>query len=536
MNPKFIGVTSALLVMFCGPAMAHDIHPTRSASSLGKQGSFDSLQMKGVGTVEVPVDADAAAKRLSKAITFRTISNQDRKDFDEKTFTDFQQFLADSYPLVHKTLKREILGDPRRFSLLYTWQGKNPSLPAVVLMGHQDVVPVVPGTEKQWEHEAYSGDIAGGYIWGRGSLDDKIMIMAILEAVEMHLKQGFQPTRTIYLVFGQDEEVMGLEGVQVVVKELQARGVKEVAMVLDEGLPLTTGLFPEISGPIALIGTAEKGYATLGLKVEGVGGHSAMPPDHSNIGILARAITKLEDKPFPYRITQAVRDQFRFLGPELPEKNREVFADVAFGKDAATTAPPAFEYSESPSVMFTGQSTSEEQFIKYMLSGRQTTAMLHTTTAVTMINGGVKENVLPPFASTLVNFRILQGETVPSVIEHVKKIIDDERVQVTALPGKIDPSPVSDPYGKEYKLIEKSIRQTWGTPDLLVSPYLMIGGADAKYFATTIAKNVYRFTAVRVESAADAARWHGVNERVLVSEYPRSIGFFHNFITNAEEL
>jgi len=171
-----------------------------------------------------------------------------------------------------------------------------------------------------------------------------------------------------------------------------------------------------------------------------------------------------------------------------------------------------------------------------MLTSPLTTAMMHTTTAVTMVNGGVKENVLPPFASAVVNFRILQGETVKSVIEQVTKIIDDDRVTVTDISSSIDPSPVSDPYGEEYKLIEKSIRQTWGS-DLVVTPYLVIGGADAKWFAASgITENVYRFTAVRVESAADTGRWHGVNERVLVDEFARSIGFFHQFIANAQQL
>lgn len=507
---------------------------------------FDSLQMKNVAVVKVPVDADAAAERLSKAITFPTVSNQDRSDFDEKAFDDFHQYLVDTYPLVHANLKREILGDPRKFSLLYTWEGRDPSLAPVVLMGHQDVVPVVPGTEKEWEHDPFSGDIADGYVWGRGSLDDKVMILAILEAVEMHLEDGFQPTRTVYLVFGQDEEVMGLEGVRHVVSALQSRGVGEVALVLDEGLPLAPGLFPGIADPIALIGTAEKGYATLQLKVEGPGGHSAMPPRNSNIGILAEAVTKLEANPFPYRITQAVRDQFRFLGPELPEKYHEVLADVAFGGEREEAAPAdehrhrvhvhEHGHTNCPTAAWHAQTDSEDQFVKYMLSGAQTTAMLHTTTAVTMIDGGVKENVLPPIATALVNFRIVQGETVQSVVEQVKKVINDDRVEVTVLSDRVDPSPVSDPYGNEYRVIEKSIRQTWGTPDLLVSPYLVIGGADAKYFAATIAKNVYRFTAVRVESAADTARWHGVNERVAVTEYARSIGFFHHLIANAEEL
>ncbi|TDQ19295.1 carboxypeptidase PM20D1 [Algoriphagus boseongensis] len=459
-----------------------------------------------VELVNVQVDADAAAKRLSEGIKFKTISNQDRTDFDENAFKEWHAFLEKTYPLTHQTLKKEILGDPRKFSLLYTWEGANKALAPVVLMGHQDVVPVVPGTESQWEHDAYSGDIADGYIWGRGSLDDKVMIMAILESIEMHLKKGLKPERTIYLVFGQDEEVMGPEGVSQVVKELESRGIKEIAMVLDEGLPLAPGQFPGIKAPTALIGTAEKGYLTLELKVSGPGGHSGMPPKNSNIGILALAITKLEANPFPNRITDVVRDQYKTMGPFLSEEQQKLIA-------------------------------KDDTFIEFMLTQPMTTAMIHTTTAVTMVNGGIKENVLPPFASALVNFRILQGETVASVVEHVNKVIDDKRVTVTELPASIDPSPISSSTGPEFQLIEKTIRQTWGTPDLIVVPYLVIGGADAKYFAASpMTKNVYRFTALRVESAADTQRWHGVNERVLITEYAKSIGFFYQFIGNLKEL
>ncbi|HEX9258257.1 MAG TPA: M20/M25/M40 family metallo-hydrolase [Acidimicrobiales bacterium] len=487
------------------------------------------------------VDRDAVAARLAEAIGFRTISNQDRDDFDEKAFDDFHAWLQVSFPLVHQHLEREVLGEPRAFSLLYTWKGKDPLLAPVVLLAHQDVVPVVPGTEQQWEHDPFSGDIADGYIWGRGSLDDKNMVLAILEAVEMQLAAAFQPTRTIILVFGQDEEVMGLEGVRHIVEVLQARGVHEVALVLDEGLPLTVGLFPGVTAPMALIGTAEKGYTSLELKVSGPGGHSAMPPKNSNIGILAQAITRLEANPFPYRVTQTVRDQMRFLGPELPEGAQSVLVDIAYGDDeqAADHDPHRHDehgHTNCPTAGWHHIADSREQFTKYMLSGPQTTAMMHTTTAVTMVSGGVKENVLPPLATAVVNFRILQGDTVDSVIEYVKSVVNDDRVHISALSSSIDPSPISDPYGDEYKMIETTIRQTWDLPDLIVSPYLVIGGADAKYFASTIAKNVYRFTAVRVESAADAARWHGVNERVLVDEHANSVRFFHNLIANIETL
>jgi carboxypeptidase PM20D1 len=170
-----------------------------------------------------------------------------------------------------------------------------------------------------------------------------------------------------------------------------------------------------------------------------------------------------------------------------------------------------------------------------MTSSPETRAMLHTTTAVTMVAGGIKENVLPPVATAMINFRILHGDTVESVTEDVRRIIGDDRVEVAPAPQAFGPTPVADAFGKEYGLIERSIRQTWDLPGLLVSPYLVIGGTDAKWFAP-VARNVYRLTAVRVESAADAARWHGVNERVLVSELPGTITFFHQLLGNVEGL
>jgi len=477
---------------------------------------LESMQMRDVPPVQVQVDAAAAAKRLAKAVTFPTISNQDRADFDANAYKGFHRFLETSFPRTHRALRREVVGDPRPFTLLYTWQGKEPSLAPVVILAHQDVVPVVPGTEGQWTHGAYSGDVADGYVWGRGSLDDKLPLMAVLEAIEMHLAKGFQPERTFYLVFGHDEEVMGGEGAAVAAKLLAERGV-QAALVLDEGAPITEGLFPGVSAPTALIGIAEKGYLTLELKVEAVGGHSSMPPAHSNIGILAQAITKLEAAPFPYRVTPSLRAQFRYLGAELPVEQHALLAAIAFGEERPNPEADA-------------------KLIESMQASPSARAGLHTTTAVTMMNAGVKENVLPPSARAVVNFRILQGETVASVTEAVNEIIGDERVQVSRMGRAVDPSPVSAIGGKEYALIEKTLRQTWSLPGLVVAPYLMIGGTDSKYFARSISSNVYRFTPIRVESEEDTKRWHGVNERVLVDEYAKSIGFFYLFMQNSTEL
>lgn len=454
----------------------------------------------------IDIDAMAAAKRLSGGIQFPTISNQDRTDFDIQAFEGYHRYLETTYPLVHKSLKRELLGEGREYSLLYTWEGTNPDLAPIVLMGHQDVVPVAPGTEGNWEHDAYSGHIDGKYIWGRGSLDDKIMIHAILEAIETQLKQGLQPERTIYLSFGQDEEVGGPEGTKHIVKVLQDRGIDEIALVVDEGLPITSGIFPGFDKPAALLGIAEKGYVTLEIEVKGPGGHSAMPSDESNIGILSKAITNIEANPFPVSLTESVRKQFEVMKPYMSEVQQATLQD-------------------------------DDALLKYLYSNQITRAMIRTTTAVTVVNGGEKENVLPTSAKAMVNFRILQGDTIESVIEHVTKAVDDKRVTITDNSASINPSSVAGT-GAEYKMIEKTIHQTWNDQeDLVVVPYLVIGGADAKWFAATpMVKNVYRFTAVRVESARDAARWHGDNERVLIDEYANSIKFFNNLLVNMQTM
>lgn len=478
---------------------------------------FTSMQMQGVEPVEVEVDVEAAAKRLSKAVQFPTISNQDRADFDVKAFEGYHKFLEEAYPNVHKTLKREKLGKPRPYSLLYTWEGKDPSLPPAVFMAHQDVVPIAEESRDQWKQEPFSGAIADGYIWGRGVLDDKNQIHAILEAAEMKIKEGFQPARTIYFVFGHDEEVGGPEGAKHVVDVLEERGLKEIAFVIDESAPLIPGVFPGIEENSALIGIAQKGYMSLELTVNGEGGHSSQPPRHSNIGILAEAITKLEKAQFPYKINKAVRYQYRFMGPELQKEKQPMYEAVAFGDDAKTTA-------------------LEQKFIEEMAEDQVTRAMLHTTIAVTMFNAGIKDNVLPPSASAVVNFRIAPEDSKESVIAHVKKAIDDDRIEIKDISASTPPTNIADPHGAGYKMLEKTIRQTWGN-DLIVSPFFVIGGSDSKHFqARPFAPNVYTITGIQLESTKEFAGFHGVNERILVDEYGKSIAFFYQLMDSLDDL
>jgi len=478
---------------------------------------FSSMQMKGVEKVTIKVDIDGAAKRLSKAVQFPTISNQDRNDFDTKAFTGYHQFLVEAYPNVHKTLKKEVLGKPRPYSLLYTWEGKDPSLQPALFYAHIDAVPVPDDSRDQWKQEPFSGAIVDGYIWGRGVLDDKNQIHGILEAAEMKIKEGWQPSRTIYFVFGQDEEVGGPEGAKHIADVLEKRGIKRFAFVMDESAPITPGIFPGIPDNTALIGIAQKGYVSLELAINAVGGHSSQPPAESNIGILAKAITKLEAAPFPYRIHPALRAQYRYLGPELDKKLQPLFAAVAFGKDGEMTE-------------------KEKQFIEVMAKDPVTRAMMHTTIAVTMFNAGIKDNVLPPSASAVVNFRPMPGDTPEVIIAHVKKAIHDDRITVKDISASTPATAVANPEGKGYKALEKTIRQIWGN-DLIVAPFFVIGGSDSKHFqARPFAPDVYTITGIQLENTKEFEGFHGVNERIRVDEYAKTIGFFYQMFNNLGDL
>ena len=222
-------------------------------------------------------DAQAAARKLSETITFPTISwegggTEDQKRATQQAFAGFHAHLEKSFPQVYAKLDHETIGEN---NLLFTWKGSDPSLKPMLVMGHQDVVPIEAGTEGNWTHPPFSGDIADGFIWGRGTLDDKMTVVGLLEAADILLAKGFQPKRTIYFAFGQDEEIGGLHGAQLIAQTLQSRGV-QLEFVEDEGGFLSLGLVPGVSAPVAMIGTSEKGYLSLELSVETAGGHSSV--------------------------------------------------------------------------------------------------------------------------------------------------------------------------------------------------------------------------------------------------------------------
>ena len=440
-----------------------------------------------------------AAERLAGAVRIPTISNEDSTLFHGASFDSLHAFLAREFPLVHASLRREVIGG---HSLLFTWPGKDPALKAMMLMAHMDVVPVEPGTENKWEQQPFAGTIADGFIWGRGAIDNKSAVVGTLEAVEMLLAEGFQPTRTVYLAFGHDEEVGGTRGARLTAATLQERGV-ELELVLDEGGVIGDGLMPGVSRPTALIGIAEKGFASVELSARTAGGHSSLPARESVIGIVGSAIARLEENQLPARFDGPTRQLFEQISPEFPFARRAVFKNV---------------WLTRPLVLRKLQETPT------------TNAMVRTTTAATMFTAGTKENVLASHARAVVNFRIHPGDSIAGVLQHVQNTVDDERVDVRLAPGfTAEPSAVSRTDSDMYRTVQQTIQSL--APTTIVAPYLVVVVTDARYFAP-ISDNVLRFLPVRLEPA-DLQRMHGTNERLSIKDYEWAIRFYRQLILNA---
>lgn len=458
--------------------------------------TFRSRQISVAVVAGYPLDTEGAAKRLSGAVQFKTVSNLDGTLVDYEQLKLFQEFLEKSFHHVHSKLDKKVIN---KYGLLYTWKGSDTQSKPVLFLAHQDVVPA--GVEG-WKHGPFSGDLAEGHVWGRGTLDDKGCLMSLLEAVEFLLKDGFKPSRSIYLAFGYDEEVGGHEGAGRIASYLKSEGM-QFEYVLDEGGAITKGLVPGVAGWVALIGTAEKGYLSLELSAEGQGGHASQPPRQTAVGIVAAAVDKLEKNPFPVRMTGPSGALFQYLGPEMPLATKMIFANMwLFGV-----------------------------LVRKQLAAKPVTdASIRTTIAPTMFQGSPQDNILPMLATATVNFRILQGDTVQSVINRVTAVVKDPRVRIKPIEqNQFEPSPISATASRPFETISRTIRQM--LPGVLVTPTMVLGRTDTSYFYD-LSPACFRFVPEKIPGDEMAAI-HGINERVSVEGYGEMISFYIQLLRNS---
>ena len=455
------------------------------------------LQVPAVDVVKV--DAQAVASRLAAAVRFRTISSETDADLNRAQFEQFQAYLSKTFPHLHAKLKREVVGG---LSLLYTWQGSDPAASPVALMAHQDVVPIAEGTEGRWAVAPFAGEIKDGFIWGRGAWDNKGNLMSQMEAIEMLVASGFQPRQTVYLISGADEEVGGQRGARQIAALLKERGVS-LDFILDEGLLVTEGVLPGLNQPAALIGVAEKGYASFQLSVDAVPGHSSMPPTHTAIGAMSTALGRLESHQMPAGIHGVSRDMFDALAPEMGGANRVLLTNLWLFEPLVKA-----QLEKSPS----------------------SNAMLRTTTALTMMHAGNKDNVLPGRAQAVVNFRVLPGDTVQDVKRHMHDVMANDAIRIEPL-WTNEASPVSPLDGTGYPAIARTVREVF--PGAVVAPGLMLGATDARHLLD-LSHQVFRFSPVRAHPQ-DLTRFHGTDERISVDNYVEAIQFYHQLLRNVAQ-
>lgn len=449
----------------------------------------------------IAVDSRLVAQHLGQAVRFRTISFGGGVGEAQKNaqLALMQAWIAHTYPFFHKAARREVIGE----SLLFTWQGQNPALKPILLMAHMDVVPVVPGTERSWSHGPFSGDVAGGYVWGRGAIDDKGSLIVILEAAERLARTGFVPERTIMFAFGQDEEVGGRAGNAAIAKMVGAWGVR-FDFVLDEGGAIQDEPFAGVQRPVAFVAVAEKGYLSLELVAHGQGGHSSRPTHDMAIVRLAEAIQRVVDHPFSSGLDSVQTEKLAVLAPLVPLPQRVLLANL---------------WLSEPIV---------DRLIETTPEGA---ARLHTTIAPTIITGGVKDNVLPPEARAVINFRLHPRDTVEGVIEHVRKAIDDPKVDVVALDETMNnASRIADTHGEQYKFLVAEIQKSFG--GIPVAPDLTTGATDSHHYLP-IADAVFRLDPFHFGSD-DFARVHGTNERLAVSNLAPAVGFYMRLMQDAK--
>ena len=444
----------------------------------------------------ISVDRDVAARHLGEAVRFQTVSHQDKAEDQPAEWDKLHAWLAVTYPAAHAAMVREDVGG---HTLIYTWKGSDPALAPIILMAHQDVVPVTPGTEADWRHPPFSGEIAEGAVWGRGSIDDKGSLVTLFEGLEALAKHGFAPKRTVIVVSSHDEEVRGT-GARAAAAVLAARGVK-AQFVLDEGLAILADN-PITGGPSALVGIAEKGYATMKVVAKAPGGHSSAPPkDGGGVITLSKALVAIDRAQAPMKLEGPGLAMLQGLAPhgspaiKMAVANTWLFRDMIVTQTAATPAGAS---------------------------------MLHTTIAPTMLKGSPKENVLPQDATGWINYRIAPGETSKDVMARAKAAVGRLPVELSWIKTPDEPSAISSTSSDGWKMVAAAAADAAHAP---VAPGLVTAGTDSRYLQP-VAADVYRFQPM-VFDLKGTTMIHGTNEHLSLENVERSVRFYARLIATA---
>ena len=453
------------------------------------------LMLKPETVENIPIDTpafdrDRATRNLQTLIRCQTVSHGDPSLDDEKEFEKLISQLPALFPHVHETCAFTMPG-PR--SLVFHWKGKSSEKPGV-LMAHFDVVPIDP---KGWEKPAFEGIIEDGVLWGRGTLDTKCTFLGVLEAADELISRNFTPEHDLYLCFSGSEEVNG-DGAPAIIRWFREQNIR-LDFVLDEGGAIVENVFPGVTKPAAVVGIAEKGTMAVRFSVPTGGGHASTPPRMSSIGRLAKAVRRIEDHPFPARLSPAALATFQGMACHASLPFRILFANLWFFKPVL--------------------------YLICRLAGGELNALVRTTVAFTQMEGSNAFNVMPPCPSLIANVRINCGETTETVLERLKTVISDDKIRIDMPYGR-NPSSISSLDGEPWQRLLRAVKAEY--PDTFVTPYLMLASSDAWNYCA-VSDHVYRLSPVPM-SRDERAMIHGNNERIPLVNLHHIVSFYMRLI------
>lgn len=430
------------------------------------------------------------ANRLSKLIQTETVSVPGQTD--KSKFYHFHERLRELFPRLFSVCRFEDFNG----SILLCWKGQSHRAP-ILLMNHHDVVEA-PG---QWKYPPFSGTIAEGKIWGRGTLDTKGGLWAMLQAAEELASKGFVPPRDTYFLSDCAEETDG-SGADAISAELQRRGIR-FAMVLDEGGMILPEPIGGAKGTFAMVGLGEKGSADLKFIARSSGGHASTPGKDTPLVRLGKFMAAVEKKNlFKADIPPAICEMFRRISATMSQPLRFVLGHPKLFKPLLVRVIPSVSATAG--------------------------AMLKTTLAFTMASGSAGANVLPQEAWVVGNMRFSHHQGGEASIEAVRKLAKKYDIETVVLESGFS-SPISDYNSGAFRLVEQAVRHTF--PGVITSPYLMTGASDSR-FLSRVSDNCIRFAPFLI-SHLQMDSVHGLNENLDLSALAPAVDFYKYIITEA---
>ncbi|KAL9615986.1 MAG: hypothetical protein Q9160_009094 [Pyrenula sp. 1 TL-2023] len=488
-----------------------------------------------------------SADLLSKAITYRTVSYDNMSDpdlsLDDPLYDPFKQFfrrfIRKEFPYLSNTLELE---KKNKHGLFYTWKGTNDDLKPILLLAHQDVVPVDDESLDDWEHDPWSGEVEDGYIYGRGLFDTKHTVVAILEAVEALVAASFEPERTLLLSFGFDEEIGGLKGATELAAYISKEYEDGAAIIVDEG----SAQVKQWGTDMVVFGVTEKGMMPVDIEVRTPGGHASVPPDHTGIGIMSEIVEGIEDHRYNTYLSQD-HPMLEFLtcaqehAASFPAPLESLLEDRLDGN-----VPPID--NDTLATEFVTNAGLLHDVAKWSLT---------TAKSVNVIQGGVKLNSLPKYVLAQTDVRVHIAENIEStqrdysdIAKRVARDHDLTFIDFDALdqespehyikigsarstpPAKISPFKIKRDQDTPWSILAGTTKHVLGS-NLIVSPGMSAGNTDARHYQN-VSDYIYRYSPGA--TIADSVNMHTVNEAMSIQNHVAGVRWYSNFIRNMDEV